>query len=297
VILLLAAALPSLFWEAGPGAAPAMRKAGISHISVPAAQVESWKDVAGVAVEPADPGSFVKMVAPGVDYRADQASASRAPWLNSNGWRFLRQPAGRFYYDAPGKQAALAAAEAFSYGASATIRTDDAGLDPLGEMLRFLRTVSGEPGPALADIGFIDDGSTAAGEVMNLLVRYNLLFRIVPSPDRRLKLNVRFDPLADASNPGVTAHKIRDDLTDERRTVRIYGSAVVIARATGSASGVRVQLLNYGGAARSVQGIRVRVLGHYPKHTAELLDYTVDSKATEFTLPELKIYAVVDLSR
>jgi hypothetical protein len=29
----------------------------------------------------------------------------------------------------------------------------------------------------------------------------------------------------------------------------------------------------------------------------ELLDYTVDSGATEFTLPELKTYAVVDLSR
>jgi hypothetical protein len=28
-----------------------------------------------------------------------------------------------------------------------------------------------------------------------------------------------------------------------------------------------------------------------------LLDYSVDSEATEFTLPELKTYAVIDLSR
>ena len=43
----------------------------------------------------------------------------------------------------------------------------------------------------------------------------------------------------------------------------------------------------------------------YPKHRlaaagspeAELLDYSVDADATEFTLPELKTYAVIDLSR
>jgi hypothetical protein len=54
-----------------------------------------------------------------------------------------------------------------------------------------------------------------------------------------------------------------------------------------------------------VDGIRVRVLGQYPKHQlwlaegtgVELLDYSVEPDATEFTLPELKTYAVVDLSR
>ena len=63
--------------------------------------------------------------------------------------------------------------------------------------------------------------------------------------------------------------------------------------------------LNYAGANRKVDGIRVRVLGRYSKHQlsladgagVELLDYTVDSDATEFTLPELKTYAIVDLSR
>jgi hypothetical protein len=66
-----------------------------------------------------------------------------------------------------------------------------------------------------------------------------------------------------------------------------------------------VQLINYAGAARKVSGVRVRVLGKFPQHklTADdnpgeqLLDYTVESDATEFTLPELKTYAVVDLSR
>jgi hypothetical protein len=47
------------------------------------------------------------------------------------------------------------------------------------------------------------------------------------------------------------------------------------------------------------------VLGQYPRHRLsaagspqeELLDYTTDAEATEFTLPELKTYAIIDLSR
>ena len=300
-MILLLLALPTLFWDGGSPGAPALKKAGITHILVPPSQLESWKSIPGIAAGAADLASAAKLVAPGVENRTGEASASRAPWLNSNGWKFLRQPAGRFYYDAPGKQAALAAAEAFSYDAAATIRTDAAGLEPLGEMLAFLRGPSPAPGPALADIGFIDDGSPAAGEVMNLLIRNNLLFRIVPSPDPHLKLTVRFGssdyPLSEAGNPAMMAHKIRGDLTDDRRTVRIYGSAVVIARVTGSAGRARIHLLNYAGAARKVEGIRVRVLGRYSKHQQELLDYTFDSTATEFTVPELKIYTVVDLFR
>jgi hypothetical protein len=163
--------------------------------------------------------------------------------------------------------------------------------------------------PPVADIGFIDDGTPAAGEVMNLMVRDNLLFRIVPAPDPKVKINVRLGskeyPAEEAKNPGAVAHSIRANLTDEKRSVRIYGSVVVVARLTASAEHARVQLLNYAGVERKVNGIRVRVIGQYSKHQvsaadspgAELLDYTVESGATEFTLPELKSYAVIDLSR
>jgi len=78
-----------------------------------------------------------------------------------------------------------------------------------------------------------------------------------------------------------------------------------VVRLTASADGLRVHLLNYAGAERKVDGLRVRVLGRYQNHHVaaagspgeELLDYTVDSEGTEFTVPELKTYAVVDLSR
>jgi hypothetical protein len=307
-MLLLLAALPGLFWSGAPDTAPALREAGITQIAMPAAQVESWKGVAGMTIEAADPQKAVKLQAPAVEYRVDQASASRAPWLDSNGWQFLRQPQARFFYDVKGAGAALAAAEAFSYGANALVATDAAGLKPFAQMVEFLRGLGGAAMPAVADIGFVDDGSDVSGEVMNLMLRHNLLFQIVPAPDRRLKLNVRIGskeyPAADAQDPGAMTQVVRSNLTDERRSLRIYGSAVVVARLTGEGGHIRVQLLNYAGAARKVDGLRLRVLGSYPKHQlaaagspgAQLLDYTVDKDATEFTLPELKTFAVIDLS-
>ena len=308
-MLLVLAALPALFWDGAPDTAPALREAGIQQILVPAARLASWKGVPDITAEGADPQSAVKVIPPTVNYRMNEASATNAPWIVANGWRFIRRPDGRFYYDVTGRQAALAAAEAFCYDANAIIRTDASGLKPLGGMLAFLRTITGEPLPPVADIGYIDDGSGASGEVMNLMVRNNLLFQLVAAPDRRLKLNVKLGtkeyPLEHAKNPGTVAHEVRANLTDEKRSVRIYGSQVVVARLTASGDRVRLHLLNYAGANRKVDAIRVRVLGQYAQHHlwladgagVELLDYSVESGATEFTLPELKTYAVVDLSR
>jgi hypothetical protein len=308
-MLLLLAAVPGLFWDGGASTAPTLRDAAVSHIVVPAAQAASWKDVSGITVETGDPQSAVKLMPPTVNYRMNQASASREPWLVHNGWKLLRQPQGRFFYDVPGEGSALAAAEAFAYGANAMIKTDAAGLKPLARMLEFLRGVKQEDLASVADFGFIDDGSSASGEVMNLMIRDNLLFRLVRAPDPSLKLTVRLGdkpyPLEDAKNPKVIAQAVRTNLTDEKRTLRIYGTAVVVARVSGSNGRLRVQLLNYAGAARKVNGLRVRVLGAYSKHqastddnpTTELADYVADSDATEFTLTELKTYAVIDLSR
>ena len=308
-MLLMLAALPALFWDGAADTAPALRDAGIKQILVPAARLASWKSVGGIESEAADLPGAGKLLAPMVNYRMNVAAATSAPWIVANGWRFIRRPRDRFYYDVTGKQAALAAAEAFCYGANAMIRTDAAGLKPLAEMLEFLRTITGEALPPVADIGYIDDGSPASGEVMNLLVRDNLLFQLVASPDRSLKVNVKLGareyPLADAKNPGTVAHTVRVNLTDEKRSVRIYGSQVVVARLTASGGRAQLHLLNYAGASRKVDGIRVRLLGQYPKHQlwiadgagVELLDYSVEPDATEFTLPELKTYAVVDLSR
>jgi hypothetical protein len=308
-MLLMLAALPGLFWEGGADTAQALRDAGIDRVYVSAEKADAWKGVPGIAVETASLQGRGKLITPRVNYRPDQGSASRAPWLEANGWRFVRQPQGKFYYDLTGPAAGLAAAEAYAWGADALIKCDAAGLKPLGEMLTFLRGLQAADLPPVADFGYIDDGTATSGEVMNLMTRSNLLFRPVRAPDRSLKLNVRLGdkdfPVEQARNPGAMAQIIRAKLSDERRSLRLYGSAVVVGRLTAAGGRARLHLINYDGAARKVSGLHVRLLGQYSKHQVaaagspgeELLDFSVLPDATEFSLPELKTYAVVDLSK
>jgi hypothetical protein len=309
MFLLLAVTLPSLFWTGATDTATDLRQAGITQITVPASEAGSWKGVSGISVETADPKSAVKLPAPGITYHMNQASASRVPWIDSNGWRFMRQPNAQFFYDVKGNAAALAAAEAFTYGAKAMLQTDKSGLAPLADMLKFLGAIGLPEEPQVADIGFVDDGSPTDAEVMNLLVRDNLLFRIVRSPSPGLKLTVQLGskeyPIDEAKNPDAMEHKIRADLGDERRLVRLYGTSVVVAGVTGEPGKLRLHLLNYGaGRGTAVGEFRVRVLGRYSKaqlHSFgspgdQVADYSPGADATEFTIPGLKVYAVVDLS-
>jgi hypothetical protein len=244
----------------------------------------------------------VKLSPPKVQYRANEASATRSPWIDANGWQIQRAPGKHFYYDVPANAAALAAVEAFVYGANAIVHTDKAGAAEFNRMIEFLRGVPDADFPAMANIGVIDDGSDETGEMMNLLSRHNLLYTIVPAPDPKLALNVR-PTKAEASDPSRLAQKIRAQLGDEKRLLRLYGSEVVIARLAGNGARARLHILNY--ANRPVFGLRVRVLGSWAKQTVlafgkpdlKLTDVLVDSAATEFTLPEVGIYVVVDLTR
>ncbi len=261
-----------------------------------------------LAASDAPPDGAVKLPVPRVQYRANEASATTSPWIDANGWQILRTPDKKFYYDVPANAAALAAAEAFAYGASASIHTDGAGTDAFHRMLDFLRSIPDAADlPVMANIGVIDDGSPACGELMNLLSRHNLLYKIVPAPDSHLDINIRLGskeyPKADAADPSFLAHKIRGQLGDEKRLLRLYGSEVVIARMLGDREHVRLHILDY--AARPVPGLRLRVLGSYPRQTIrgfdrpnlKLADVNVANGATEFTIPEMSTYAVIDLSR
>jgi hypothetical protein len=307
ILLAVAAALPGVFWDAPPDTANALREAGLYRVLVPPERAAAWKNVDGITAETADPRLLLKLRAPGVNYRSDEASASRVPWLDGNGWRFLRAPQGRFYYEAEGPRSALAAAEAFAWGANAIVKTDAAGLKPLAGMLAFAGGLEAPFMQPVADFGLIDDGTPVTGEVMNLLVRNNLLFRLVrtPAPDLRLtvQLGTKKYPLEEAKNPGTMTQIVRADLTDDKRSLRIFGTAVVVGRLESAPGRLRVHLLNYDGARRAVSGLRVRVLGAFPKYRvsaagsseAGVIDFDVQPGATEFTLPELKTYAVIDL--
>ncbi len=245
------------------------------------------------------PADAVKLSEPRVQYRNNEASATRSPWIDANGWRILRSPGRTFVYQVKGAAAALAAAEAFTYGAEALISTDPSGADAFRPMLEFLKTLHLVDLPAVADFGVVDDGSDATGELLNLLTKMNLLYKVEKNPDRSFALNVHPEG---AKDPSLEAHKIRSQIGDDNRSLRIYGSEVVIGRVLAGPRQARVLLLNYSG--RPALGLRVRIRGVYSKgelrvpETAETApgDWTQDGPATEFTVPELRTLAVIDLS-
>ena len=80
------------------------------------------------------------------------------------------------------------------------------------------------------------------------------------------------------------------------------GSEAVIARLTSDGRRARLHLLNYGG--RDIEGLRVRVRGSWAGDAAQvaghgalpLADRMVVDGATEFTIPRVSPYAVVDLT-
>ena len=305
--LVLASAV-TLYWSQGIESAPALREAGIERLSVPPDEAAAWRKL-GFRVTPttvAELASREKLPAPGIMARPDLASATQSPWIVASGWRFLRKPAGRYAYDLPVGKVSLAAAEAFVYGADAVLKIDPADLGAFGRMEAFLAELPKADLPAIADFAVVDDGAALMSEVMNLLVRRNLLFRIVDTPSSQYRINVKLGtreyPKEEAAHPSAFALKIRRQLGDEQRALRVYGSEVVVCRLTGDRTRVRLHLLNYGG--REIEGVRIRLRGSYTQgevrlagaSPAPLQDAVVAEGATEFSLPRMGPYAVVDLN-
>jgi hypothetical protein len=288
-VLVLAVSLPCVYLAPNVGSRAALAAAGIERVCADA-----------------DLGQRESVPTPGTAPRAGVASPTRSPWIVANGLRFTRQPRGKYVYDVPAGKAALAAAEAYAYGADAVLKIDSSDVPPLGEMLKFLQALPEVDLPAVSDFAVVDDGSAIVGEVMNLLVRRNLLFQIVQAPSPRFRITVRIGapdyPREEAGDPSAFALKIRRQLTDEERALRVYGSEVVICRLTAGAGRARLHLINYGG--REVEGLRIRLRGAYRSGEARvagagllaLQDQIVADGATEFSLPRVATYAVIDLT-
>jgi hypothetical protein len=298
---------PCVYWTQPIDSRAALEAAGIKRLCVAPDLVDTWR-AAGFSVSPITPAELAAreaLPAPGVAPRAGVASPTRSPWINASGWRFTRNATTKYVYDLPAGKAALAAAEAFAYGADAVMKIDPADLTTVGAMLTFLEGLPAADLPSIADLAVVDDGTAITGEVMNLLARRNILFQVVKSPAAQFRINIAMGtaayPLAEAADPSAFALKIRRQLTDEQRTLRVYGSEVVICRLTGDAAQVRLHVLNYGG--REIEGLRVRIRGAYVKSEAyvggtgrlPLDDFAVTDGATEFSLPRLATYAVIDL--
>jgi hypothetical protein len=305
--LLLAVSLSCVYWTQGVESRPLLEGAAIKRICVMPERADPWR-AAGFTVTPlteAELASREALPSPGITPRAGLASPTRSPWIVSNGWRVTRHPGTTYVYDVPAGKAALAAAEVFAYGADVVFRIDPADLVSLGGMLTFLEALPPADLPAVSDLAIVDDGSAMTGEVMNLLARRNLLFQVVQAPSPRFPITIRIGtpeyPREEAADPSAFAQKIRRQLTDERRALRVYGSEVVICRLTGDGGRARLHLINYGG--REIEGLRIRVRGAYGDgevHVAgvgrvALEDRVVSGGATEFTIPRIATYAVVDL--
>ena len=306
-MLALAAFLPGIFWDRPPETLPLLERAGIHAIAVPESRAAEWGNQDSVKVSPVDAAALTKLPAPRIDYRINEASATTVPWLETNGAAILRNPTVAYLYNVNGRAAAIAAGEAALFGGRAYIDTDEEGLLALSPLLDVIARLNPEPEEPITDIGVIDDGSPRTGEVLKLLVRYNLLARPERTPDRRLLLNVRIGssqyPLADAADPHKMALKIRGDLGDDRRSLRVYGSDVVIGRLSGTPKRMRLQLLNY--SQRPVRGLRIRVKGRFSQSQVQaagiseprLRDFVSSAGATEFTIPLIDTFLVVDLAR
>ncbi len=299
--------LPLLYWSQGIETAPNIKQAGIQQFAVPPENVDAWREAGFkvIAMPRNELEGRERLLLPGIQRKYNVASPTRAPWIDANGWRFLRQPAGQYLYDLAAGRAALAAAESFVYHADVAVKIEPADLAEFGKMLAFLRLLPADELPPVADFALIDTGTVASGEVMNLLMRRNLLFQLEKFPSAlhriNIKLGTRDYPESIAADPSAFAQKIRQQLGDEKRSLRIYGSEVVIARLLSDSARLRLHLLNYGG--REIDGLRVRLRGKFANGTAmvagigrvPLEDFLVANGATEFTLPKMASYALIEL--
>jgi hypothetical protein len=257
--------------------------------------------------------AFQQVPPPAVKMQANEAQATTAPWIDSNAWRFQRGLTKANYSKLPPGSAALAAAEAFTYGADAILNPDPADKPELGKMLQFINTVAEPPLPPMTNIALVDDKSPAMDEVLNMLTRRNLLYRVVSAPESKADLNVQLGskdfPRDAALNPSDFAARVREKLGDDRRLVRLYGTSATIARLTGDAKHARLFLLTYGrgrgGGGGGGQTVRIRVLGAYrpvrfagynSAENAKLTDIeNPGGNTTEFSVPSFNTLAVVDL--
>ena len=269
--------------------------------------------LAAAAPTGSEAAAFQAVPNPGIRFQANEAQATTAPWIDSNAWRFRRGVQKANYAKLPAGSALMAAAEAFTFHVDAILNPEQADVPELGKFLRFLKAQEQPPLPVMANIGIVDDRSPLMDEVLNMLARRNLLYRVVPAPDRKLDITVQLGakdfPKDSAENPSDFAARVRAKLGDDKRLVRLYGASTIIAHLTGDGKRARLFLLNYGrgrgqGGGGGGQGLRIRVLGRYRPSNfaaygiaadAKLTDIENPGNTTEFSMPSFPILAIVDL--
>jgi len=242
-----------------------------------------------------DTAGYQKAIAPGVRYRMNMASATSSPWVDSNLWRYLRNPQANYLCDTKGKSVVTAMAEGFSTGVKLALQTAPEQKADFDKMHEFLRQIPDGPSQPWVNFTVSDDGSFQAGEVMNMLSRRSIGFRVAPKGDYALT--------AKMTNAYEAMQEIREKLSDDRRVLRLFGSELTLAVAAREGNRVRLHLVNYG--QRPVDHLRLRVQGRFRQQSiktylyggvaAKLMDFEAGKDFTEFTLETLGPYGVIDL--
>ena len=244
-----------------------------------------------------DVAGYVKVPAPGVRYRMNMATATSAPWVDSNLWRYQRDPNTNYLCEVKDKSVVTAVVEAFTMGVKLAVQITPQQKDDYEKVLAFLKTIPDGPTKEWTNFSVIDDGSAQAGEVMNLLWRRSIGYRIAASGDYTLSARM--------TNAYEAMQEIREKLGDHNRVLRIFGSELTLARALREGSRVRLHLVNYG--TRSVDHLRIRLEGRFRERdiasylygdvTPKLVDFEYGKDFTEFTLTALGPYGVLDLKQ
>lgn len=301
----LLASVPVLYWPEPAHTAPRLRAAGVVRLCAPPATVPSWR-AAGFEATGCERAGRVVLDSIGLAGRPDVAAPTQRPWIDANGWRFQRRPADRYWYQAPAGKAALAAAEASAYGVDAVLAVAAEDLAEAGRALSFLAALPEADLPAVSDVTVVDDGSDETAEVLNLLARRNILFDVAakaPASTGRLVVRPgsgRFSRATDG-DPDAFALEVRRAIGDENRSLRIFGTEVVLARVAGDARRRRVHLLSYAG--RPIEGVRLRLRGRWAEPTGRALgsdaafeDFAQAADSTEVSIASLGAYAVLDFA-
>ena len=180
--------------------------------------------------------------APGVTARAGSGVADAQPVDRRERLALRAASGGEVRLHVPAGKAALAAAEAFAYGADAVLKIDPADLASVGRDADVPRDLPAADLPPVADfarrgrrLGRHRRGDEPA-RAPQPAVPGRSRRPIVAFPHQRQRSAVREYPTEEAADPSAFAQKVRRQLTDEQRSLRIYGSEVVIGRLTGDGS-------------------------------------------------------------
>lgn len=251
---------------------------------------------------PCKPAQRQKAAVPRIDPQVSVASATRSPWLVSNGWLYRRNPDRKYEIDAREGGAVRAAAEAIAFSGTVLIHAGQAEAAGLAKLRQAAARLPRVDLPEMADFEFVDDGRAVAGEILNLFARRNMLARGVAKPSGALPvIRIGDGELTGdlARNPSEFAYAVRQKLGDDSRSLRVFGTEMAIVRVLSDGRTARVHAVNY--SDQPLEGVRIRVRGSFTQQAAyagdAVEDLVQDNGFTEFTFPEFDVYAVVDLRR